>query len=374
MLDDCVFEDNGLLNTSAGADDGARADADIGTELSGGVDLGGWVDEDRGHDVGGRLGDFITAGLPGLLEVESVGGDGRAGSLDLSPEVLCLADVELLAVGHVTQDILFKTDDLVLALVVVVVITAARIEVEAGLEVLRGWVGDEAGGAVEAPFDSGLDGREDGFRGEEVDTAVDEVGDAGFGLFDVVQHAAGVCVGHDTSKVCGRIVRNPRSQNDSLRIPIPRQLQHLPERERTADIGIQHKQPLRSTFEDGVPKVVEAAGGAQGLVLAEVLDGGQDGELAGGVLDEVAEDGLVVVADDINVLDGADLGNGGDAVPDDGVAGHLEEGLGHVEGEGAEASAAGGATDEDDGFRRAFLGAVGDLEGHFVVFLFWFSC
>jgi hypothetical protein len=91
--------------------------------------------------------------------------------------------------------------------------------------------------------------------------------------------------------------------------------------------------------------VVEASGGAEGLVLAEVLDGGEDGELLGGVLDEVAEDGLVVVADDVDVVDGADGGDGREAVPDDGVAGDFEEGLGDVEGERAEASTARGAAD-----------------------------
>ena len=92
--------------------------------------------------------------------------------------------------------------------------------------------------------------------------------------------------------------------------------------------------------------MVEAAGGAEGLVLAQVADGDL-GELLGGVLDEVAEDGLVVVADDVDLLDllVGDAGDGREAVPDDGVAGDFEEGLGDVEGEGAEAGASRGAAD-----------------------------
>lgn len=72
--------------------------------------------------------------------------------------------------------------------------------------------------------------------------------------------------------------------------------------------------------------MVQAAGGAQGLVLAQVLDG-EVGEVGGGILDEVAEDGLVVVADEVDLVYGGDFGDGGQAVVDDGVAGDVEEGL-----------------------------------------------
>ena len=72
--------------------------------------------------------------------------------------------------------------------------------------------------------------------------------------------------------------------------------------------------------------MVQAASGAQGLVLAEVLDG--DVRVgAVGVLDEVAEDRLVVVADDEDLADLGDFGDGGEAVLDYRVAGDLEEGL-----------------------------------------------
>lgn len=57
-------------------------------------------------------------------------------------------------------------------------------------------------------------------------------------------------------------------------------------------------------------------------------------------------------------MDGAHGGNGRDAVPDDGVAGDLEEGLGDVEGEGTEASAAGGTTDLE-GRRHVRIGFAG---------------
>lgn len=72
--------------------------------------------------------------------------------------------------------------------------------------------------------------------------------------------------------------------------------------------------------------MVQAAGGAQGLVLAQVLDG-EVGEIGGGILDEVAENGLVVVADEVDLVYGGDFGDGGQAVVDDGVAGDVEEGL-----------------------------------------------
>lgn len=62
------------------------------------------------------------------------------------------------------------------------------------------------------------------------------------------------------------------------------------------------------------------------MVLAQVADG--DGRVgARAVLDEVAEDALVVVADDEDFADLGDAGDGGEAVGDDGVPGDFEEGL-----------------------------------------------
>lgn len=72
--------------------------------------------------------------------------------------------------------------------------------------------------------------------------------------------------------------------------------------------------------------MVEAACGAKGLVLAQVFNG-EVGEGGGGVLDEVAEDGLVVVADEVDLVDGGDFGDGRQAVVDDGMAGDVEQRL-----------------------------------------------
>lgn len=92
--------------------------------------------------------------------------------------------------------------------------------------------------------------------------------------------------------------------------------------------------------------MVQAASSAEGFILAEVLDG-DGGELLCRVLDEVAEDGLVVVTDDVDLLDllVGDAGDGAQAVPDDGVAGDFEEGFGDIEREGTEASSSGRAAD-----------------------------
>jgi hypothetical protein len=51
------------------------------------------------------------------------------------------------------------------------------------------------------------------------------------------------------------------------------------------------------------------------------------GVCAVGVLDEVAEDSLVVVADEEDFGDLGDSGDSIEAVLDDGLAGHFEEGL-----------------------------------------------
>jgi len=83
---------------------------------------------------------------------------------------------------------------------------------------------------------------------------------------------------------------------------------------------------LGAALEDGIAEVVEAAGGAQGLVFTEILDR-EVGEFGRGILNKIAEHGFLVVADQIDFVDRGDLADGGEAVPDDGVAGNVEEGL-----------------------------------------------
>jgi hypothetical protein len=343
VLDLRVLKDDTLLDTSTGANVHTGTDAHVRTELGGGVDFGGRVNEDRRDDVCARCGELVTeVGLSGLLEVERVGGDSRAGSLDLAPEVLGLVDVELLAVGHIGEDILLQADNLLLLLVIVLF---GRKD-EAVLEVIGRGVGDETRGAVEAALDGGADGGEDGLGGEEIDTAVDEVADARLGLLDVVKNATSVGVGDNASEVCGSLVAHTGSENDGLGILVVEELEHFVEGERAADIGVENEQALRSALEDGIAEVVQTAGCSKSLVLAEVLDG-NGGELLGRVLDEVAEDGLVVVADDVDLLNllVGDAGDRGQAVPDDRVASDFEQRLGQVERQRAETSSSRRAAD-----------------------------
>lgn len=164
------------------------------------------------------------------------------------------------------------------------------------------------------------------------------------GLLDVVKHSAGVGVGDDAAKVGGGIVADAGAEDDGLCISLNEELEHLLQRERATDVGVEDKQALGAALEDGISEVIQTTGSAQRLVLAQISQV-DAGELLGRVLDEVAEDGLVVVADDVDVLDLLDAGNGREAVPDDGVAGDFEEGLGEVKRERAESRATRGATD-----------------------------
>jgi SAM-dependent methyltransferase len=72
--------------------------------------------------------------------------------------------------------------------------------------------------------------------------------------------------------------------------------------------------------------VIEATSGAEGLVLAQVGDL-ELREFAGRVLDEVAEDIFFVVANEDDLFDVVDFGNGFQTVPDDGMAGDVKERL-----------------------------------------------
>lgn len=321
VLDLGVLEHDGLLDARAPADDGPRADGHVGAQHGGGIDAGAGVDEDGWLDGGRGRGELLAAVLPGLLQVQGVGGHGGAGRLDLSPEILSFVDEELLAVGHVAKDVLLEADDLALALVVVVVV----VEDEGALEVVGGGVGGEAG-AVAAALHGALDGGEYDVGAEEVDAAIDEVADVALGLLDVVQDALGVGVGHDAAEIGGGVVLHAGTENDSLGVLLGAQLEHLVEGKGAADVGIQHEEALGLALQDGIAEVVEAAGGAKGLVLAKVFDG-ELGEGGGGVLEEIAEDGLVVVADEVDFVNGGDFGDGGQAMVDDRVAGDIEEGL-----------------------------------------------
>lgn len=224
VLDLRVLEHDALLDTGARADVHARADADVGAELGRGVHLGRGVDEDGGHDVDAGVRELVAAGLGRLLQVECVGGDGRASRLDLTPKVLSLVDVKLLVVGHVAQDVLFETDDFVLLALVIIVVVG---EDEAVFEVVGGGVGNEAGGSIEATLNGGANRGKNGLGGEEVDTAVDEVADARLGLLDVVQDSAGVGVGNDAAKVGRGLVTDASTKNHSLGVLLDEQAEHL---------------------------------------------------------------------------------------------------------------------------------------------------
>jgi len=321
VLDLGVLQYNGLLDAHTSTDGRTRTDRHVRAELGGGVDLRGRVDEDWGDNVCRGGCELLGTALCCLLEVESIGRDGGPGSLDLAPEVLGLVHKELFAVRHVTQNVLLEADDLVLAVLVVVVV-----DHEGALEVIGRRVRNQTRRAIGTALDGGANRREDSLGAEQINAAVDQIGDVAFGLLDVVKHTAGVGVGDDAAKVGGGILANPCSQNNSLGILILRQFEHLVEWEAAADIRVQHEQSLRAPLEDRIAEVVEAAGGAQGLVFAEVFDR-KIGKLGGGIFNEVTEDRFVVVSDEGDLTDRGDFGDGGQAVPDDGVASNIEEGL-----------------------------------------------
>ena len=205
-----VLKNNGVFDTGTGADDDTWADRDVRTELGGGVNGGGGVDVDRRNDGGRGAREFRRLGLECLLEVQGVGRYSRAGGLDLAPEVLGFVNEEAVAVSQVRENILLQTEDLALLSVLVV-----SVGDEGGLQVIGGGVREEAG-AGGAALDGAADGGEDALCSEEVDTAVNQVGDVRLGLLDVVQHALGVRIGHDASEVRCGIVRNPCTEDHSL--------------------------------------------------------------------------------------------------------------------------------------------------------------
>jgi hypothetical protein len=93
-----------------------------------------------------------------------------------------------------------------------------------------------------------------------------------FRLLDIVQYTFGVSVRDDATEVCSSIVTDPRAKNDGLGILLLKETEHGIEGERTADIRIEHKEPIWLPLENGITEVVETSSGAKSLVLAEILD------------------------------------------------------------------------------------------------------
>ena len=183
-----VLEHNRVLDPHATANHHPRPDRDIRPQFRGRVDRRRRVDVHGRHDGRRGRGEFLRLRLEGLLQVQRVSGDSGTGGFDLAPEVLCLVDEEAVAIREVGEDVLFQTEDFALRRVVVVGVGGGD---KRSFEVLGGRVGDETG-AGGAAFDGAADSGEDALGCEEVDAAVDEVGDVRFGFFDVVQDPAGV--------------------------------------------------------------------------------------------------------------------------------------------------------------------------------------
>ena len=208
-----------------------------------------------------------------FLQVQCIGRHGGAGGLDLAPEVLGLVDEEAIAVRQFGEDVLLEAHDFVVLAVLVRVGHVRRVEV------LGRGVADHAG-PLGLARDGRLDAREDGVRGEQVHAAVNQVGDVALGLLDVVQHAFRVRVRHDAPEVRGRVVADPRAEDDGFGVLLLEELEHGLEREGAADVRVEDEEPVGAAFQDGIAEVVQTAGRAERPVLAQVGDL-ELGELSG---------------------------------------------------------------------------------------------
>ena len=183
------------------------------------------------------------------MQVQSVGGDGGASGLDLAPEVFGFVDKEAIGVGEIGEDVLLEPEDFVLLAVFV------GIGPPGVFEVFGGRVGDHSR-TLGSAFDGCADRGKDGFGGEEVDTAIDEVGDLGFGLLDVMQDAVGVGVGDNAAEVGGSLIGHAGTKNDGFSVFLFEEVEHGFKGKGAADIRIEYEEPLRLAFEDSISEVV----------------------------------------------------------------------------------------------------------------------
>lgn len=84
-------------------------------------------------------------------------------------------------------------------------------------------------------------------------------------------------------------------------------------REGAADIGVEDEETVRTALQDSIAEMVEAASRSQSLVLSEIFDGDLRVS-APTVLNEVAEDCLIVVTDNEDLADLGEFGDGSEAV------------------------------------------------------------
>ena len=227
-------------------------------------------------------------------------------------------DEETVAICQVREDVLLQAKDLILLTIVIV-------GHEGILKILGRWVGDHAW-TFGPTLDGGSDGGEDSLGGEEVDTAVDEIGDLAFRLLDVVKDSLGVGVRDNASEVCSGVRTDSGAKNDSLSVLLFEELEHLLKGKGAADIGVEDEEPLGSALEDGVSEVVEASSSAKSLVLSQIGDF-ELRKLPRRVSDEISKDTFVVVADQDDFFDTLDFCYCFKAVPDDWVASNIEKRL-----------------------------------------------
>lgn len=224
VLDLDVLEDNGLLNPHTGTDHRAGTNGHIGTELRRWVHMCRWMNVDGGYDRGGWRCELLRLSLKGLLQVQRVGGHSGSRGLDLPPKVSRLMHKEPVAVGQVGEDVLLQTQNLRPLAVLIVLRNEGR------LEVLGRRVRNQSG-TCGPSFDRSPNGRENALCGEQVDTAIDQIRDVRFWLFNVVKYALRVGIRDDTAKVGGRFIADSCSQNYGFRIFVLEELQHLVQRE-----------------------------------------------------------------------------------------------------------------------------------------------
>lgn len=135
-----------------------------------------------------------------------------------------------------------------------------------------------------------------------------------------------MAVRDNATEVASSILADSCTQDNGLSIFIFKELQHVVQWERTANICVENEEALRFAFENSIAKVVESSGSSQSLVFSKVYDLDL-WELFRSILDKVVEDRFVVVTDHADFLDVGNLCDSGEAMPDNGMSSNFEEGL-----------------------------------------------
>lgn len=159
------------------------------------------------------------------------------GSFDLAPEIMCLVDIHFPRSSQWHNHILLQAENLVR-------LDERVFPVPAVSRVALLGAAKDSRGASRLFIHGNLDDIKQGLV-KEIDPTVDNIRDPALGLFDIVDHLAGLWVGDDAAVLRGRLPFDVDAHDGAGAAVGGVQLEHLGKREGAADVNVADEDVLR---------------------------------------------------------------------------------------------------------------------------------